>query len=71
MIVTSKLSLCTQATLLKQYGAQIITVGIGPTVDMTELEQVATDISHSFIVESFDVLKNVKDQLVSAACEGQ
>ena len=59
-----------QASLLKQMGVDIITIGVGGSVNHNELELVASDVQHSFAVASFSALQSIEDELVATACEG-
>ncbi|GFO07336.1 collagen alpha-6(vi) chain, partial [Plakobranchus ocellatus] len=58
-----------QAQLLKDMGVNIITIGVGGSVDTAELENVASDVQHAFSVINFDALKSIELELVQTACE--
>jgi len=58
-----------QADLLKKMGVQVITIGVGSSVDENELEAVATDVQHAFKVINFDALKSIEKELVETACQ--
>lgn len=57
-----------QAQMLKDMGVNIITIGVGTSVDTLELEAVANDVQHAFSVINFDALKSIELELVQTAC---
>ncbi|RUS71914.1 hypothetical protein EGW08_020327, partial [Elysia chlorotica] len=57
-----------EAQKLKDMGVNIITIGVGTSVDTVELEAVATDVQHAFSVINFDALKSIELELVQTAC---
>ncbi|XP_078315734.1 collagen alpha-6(VI) chain-like isoform X2 [Crassostrea virginica] len=60
----------TQANLLKATGATVVAIGIGSSVDKTELNAIASDTNHVFTAQNFDSLQTIKEDVKKAACEG-
>ena len=48
---------------------EVIAVGIGNSVSNSELEAIASDTSHVFQVQDFDLLSTIQNQLTNAACQ--
>ena len=44
-------------------------MGIGNSVSNSELEAIASDTSHVFQVQDFDLLSTIQNQLTNAACQ--
>lgn len=61
----------TQANLLKATGATVVAIGIGSSVDKTELNAIASDTNHVFTAQNFDSLQTIKEDVKKAACEGR
>lgn len=59
-----------QANMLKQYGIDIITIGIGESVNLQEVTDVASDANHVFTVSDFSLLQTIRESIKKAACEG-
>ena len=58
-----------QAQALHASGVEVIAVGIGNSVSNSELEAIASDTSHVFQVQDFDLLSTIQNQLTNAACQ--
>lgn len=59
----------TQAQDLHASGVEVIAVGIGNSVSNSELEAIASDSSHVFQVQDFNLLNTIQKQLTNAACQ--
>jgi collagen type VI alpha len=62
-----------QASVAKERGIQIFTIGVGNGVDEEELHSVASnpDGSHVFLVESYDALQEIEKALTMGACHSE
>ncbi|KAL3875024.1 hypothetical protein ACJMK2_037965 [Sinanodonta woodiana] len=59
-----------EAELLKnRTNTKVITIGIGSSVDRTELQVISSDHSHAFEVPNFTALQQITSELTFAACQ--
>jgi Mg-chelatase subunit ChlD len=58
-----------QASLLKAAGVTVVSVGVGPGADFTELSAIASYDDLVFEVDNFNVFKAIKKSLVQSTCE--
>ncbi|XP_060081669.1 collagen alpha-1(XII) chain-like [Ylistrum balloti] len=66
----SRATTLSEATLLKQQGVTVISVGIGTQVSQTEIDGIASDTNHVFTVATFDALHTIQSELENTACGG-
>lgn len=57
-----------QAKALNASGVEVIAVGIGSSVSNTELNAIASDSSHVFKVQDFDILNSIQNLLTNVTC---
>ena len=58
----------TSATLARQNGIEVISVGVGQDVDMGELQGIAGDPSRVYKLTGYDKLAGIATQLVASSC---
>ena len=60
-----------QAELLKQTGAEVFALGIGATggIDEEEINTMATNKENVFLIDNFEVLKDVEIKLMDVICK--
>jgi len=51
-------------------GTKVVALGIGTGVDRSELEDIASSPQHVILVEDFNVLSSVEEQLRNVTCSG-
>ena len=59
-----------EARLLHEDAITTFAIGIGHSVDHTELRNIASRPEYVFEVDSFDVLETIRELLTNKACEG-
>jgi hypothetical protein len=59
------------AQKLKDAGVKIYTIGIGNQTDRTELQGIASDNNHVFMVDSFADLLSIHSLVLRVYCEGK
>lgn len=52
-------------------GIKVISIGIGSSVDKTELLHIASDGAHMFTVAGFDSLAAIRSEIAFAACNSK
>lgn len=57
------------AAALHKTGTEVMTIGIGSSVTLSELQTIASDNQHVFQVISFDALTTIQSELEKTACE--
>lgn len=68
----SSSSTISEANKLKNMpGMKVISIGIGSSVDKTELLNIASDAAHMFTVAGFDSLDAIKSEIAFAACNSK
>ena len=68
----SKKTTINQASLAKDEGISMVSVGIGSNLDMDEIEGMASDpISKNVILTDFDALVTAINRLANVICTGQ
>lgn len=58
-----------QAQALHASGAEVIAIGIGNSVSNPELKAIASDSSHVFQVQDFNLLNSIQNHLTNATCQ--
>lgn len=59
------------AKLKQQTNATVISIGIGSSVDATELNTIATDSRHVFNAINFNALSSIINEIRQATCDGK
>ncbi|KAI8784619.1 collagen alpha-1(XIV) chain [Biomphalaria glabrata] len=59
----------TQAALLKNKGYKMMAIGIGHSLNTAELVTLSTDMRNIFIVDTFDGLGRLQDEVYNQTCE--
>lgn len=59
-----------EATLLRDSGATIITIGITQNIDAQQLNAIATSALHTFFLKDFSQLGNIRNDVVKLMCDG-
>ncbi|KAJ8309545.1 hypothetical protein KUTeg_014419 [Tegillarca granosa] len=57
------------AAALHKTGVEVMSIGIGSSVTLSELQTIASDNQHVFQVISFDALTTIQSELEKTACE--
>lgn len=58
-----------EAQILKDNKIEVISIGVGASVNPYELDHMATDRNHVFTVGSFDILHTILDEIRDQSCE--
>ena len=59
-----------QATELHNLGVNVLAVGVGDSVDQTELAGIASSAQNVYTVSNFDALSTLQDSLERTTCNG-